>query len=135
MNDRGFFNKIARGPLEGRDDLAASIQTHLALLLNTRRGMTPHLRDYGLPDIHYVYYSLPQSLQKLAGEIKKTIEAYEPRLRKVEVALVSASTDTFRATYRISGEVVEGSKISSLTFQTEVRRNGRADTSLVTRHD
>jgi len=134
MSGYDFLNKIKFGPLREEDDLAASIQSHLALLLNTRRGMTPHLEAFGLPDIHYVYYSLPQSLERLADEIKRTIESYEPRLRRVTVTLVSASTDTFRATYRIAGEVVEGSKVSNLTFQTEVRRNGRAHTDLVERH-
>ncbi len=116
------------------DDLAVSIQAHLTQLLNSRRGMTPHLTHYGLPDIHYVYYSLPQSLEKLAGEIKDTITRYEPRLTAVAVSFVSASTDTFRATYRISGEVAEGSRVSRLTFETEVLRDGRAQTSLVTQY-
>jgi len=123
-----------RAEAGSQDDLAVSIQAHLTQLLNSRRGMTPHLSHYGLPDIHYVYYSLPHSLEKLAGEIKETIIRYEPRLTAVSVTFVSASSDSFRATYRIAGEVAEGSRVSRLTFETEVLRNGRAETSLVTQY-
>ena len=135
MSGYNFLSKITGRALKREDEnIAASIQEHLALLLNSRRGMTPHLAEYGLPDIHYVYYSLPHSLENLGLEIKKAVEAYEPRLKQVTVNLLSASTDTFRATYRIAGQVVEGSKVSNLTFQTEVHRDGRADTSLVTNY-
>lgn len=126
------FLSIIRGRIGNLDeDLAVSIQAHLTQLLNTRRGMTPHLHHYGLPDIHTIYYSLPGSLEKLAGEIRETILRYEPRLRKVKVELVSSAQDNFRVTYRISGEVVEGSSFSTLTFETEVLRDGRSKTSVV----
>lgn len=116
------------------EDLAVSIQAHLTQLLNSRRGMTPHLSHYGLPDIHYVYYSLPHSLEKLAEEIRQTIVLYEPRLTNVSVTYLGSDSDVFRATYRIAGEVAEGSRVSKLTFETEVLRNGRAKTSLVTQY-
>ena len=129
------FLSIIRGSAgEQYDDLAISIQAHLTQLLNTRRGMTPHLHHYGLPDIHSIYESLPHSLERLAEEIRETILKYEPRLGKVKVSLVSSERDNFRVTYRISGEVARGSSISTLTFETEVLRDGRANTSLVHRY-
>ena len=134
MSTSNFLSKITGMATGQEEDLAVSIQAHLSQLLNTRRGMVPHLDGYGLPDIHYVYYSLPHSLKRLAEEIRQTIVHYEPRLRKVDVQLVSASAETFHATFRISGEVAEGSRVSRLTFETEVLRDGRANTSLVTQY-
>ena len=134
MSGANFLSKITGTVTGQEEDLAVSIQAHLSQLLNTRRGMTPHLNRYGLPDIHYVYYSLPHSLNRLAEEIKQTVTDYEPRLHKVSVVFVSASAETFHATFRISGEVAEGSRVSRLTFETEVLRDGRANTSLVTHY-
>jgi len=74
MSDLNFLSKITGvGRGDAGEDLAASIQSHLLLLLNTRKGQVMHLPEFGLPDIHYVYYSLPQSLERLAEEIKTTI--------------------------------------------------------------
>ncbi len=134
MSARSLLSKITGQAMEDHAHMAVSIQAHLTQLLNTRRGMTPHLHDYGLPDIHSVYYSLPHSLKRLADEIKQTIKCYEPRLGNVQVQLVSTSTENFRALFRISGEVREGSRISRLTFETEVLQDGRANTSLVTQY-
>ena len=134
MSGPNFLSKITGTVTDHEEDMAVSIQAHLSQLLNTRREMAPHLAHYGLPDIHHVYYSLPYSLNRLAEEIKQTVTHYEPRLREVEVKLVSTSAETFHATFRISGEVAEGSKVSRLTFETEVLRDGRANTSLVTQY-
>ena len=130
-----FLSKIIGEEVNAKDEnLAVSIQSHLTLLLNSRRGMTPHLEKYGLPDIHYIYYSLPHSLNRLADAIKDTVVTFEPRLQDVAVSLVSADETSFRATYRISGRLSDGSAVSRLTFETEVLRDGRSKTSLVTRY-
>jgi len=134
-----FLSKIiGKGVDHGSEDLASSIQAHLVHLLNVRQGKTEHLEGYGLPDIHEIYYNLPGSLNQLAERIKETVRRYEPRLSHVEVSLVSeanlSSLEEFRATYRISGEVVEGSRVSRLSFQTELERDGRAHTQLVTQY-
>lgn len=116
------------------EDLAVSIQSHLTQLLNNRWGMTPHLENYGLPDIHYVYYSLPHSLISLGDHIRQTITRYEPRLRKVQVTRAGEASDDFRVTYRITGEVISGSGASKLTFETEVLRDGQTRISLSTQY-
>lgn len=130
MRDHYFMDVIAGGEARHRG-LAESIQEHLGLLLNNRKGMTAHIPDFGLPDIHYVYYSLPQSLENLGREIKRTVEKYEPRLARVEVTLRDTSETTFRATFQITGEVHEDGRVSKLTFQTNVMRDGSAETSVV----
>ena len=102
-----------------------------------RQGRTEHLDGYGLPDIHEIYFNLPGSLEVLAGRIKDTVARYEPRLTEVSVQLLEGPDpdgDAFRVTYKINGLVVEGSHVSKLSFRTEVARDGRAVTSLVSRY-
>jgi type VI secretion system protein len=69
-------------------DLSAlfhSIQTHLALLLNTRRGSLQHLPLYGLPDLGEIYQSLPYSINYFTRTLTETIQLYEPRLKQTVV--------------------------------------------------
>ncbi|MDJ0838739.1 MAG: type VI secretion system baseplate subunit TssE [Acidobacteriota bacterium] len=131
-----FLSKITGRAMEGSrsEDLAVSIQEHLVHLLNIRQGRTQHLEDYGLPDIHEIYYNLPGSLKNLAERIEKTIKKYEPRLSGVRVRQENRAgydDDEFSVTYRITGEVVEGTRVSRLTFRTEVARDGHATMDLV----
>lgn len=131
-----FLKKIKGESLQqhAQEGMLESIQSNLVLILNTRQGMTPHIPGFGLPDIHYVYNSLPKSLDVLAEEIRRVLEAYEPRLENVRVRFVAQASDTFRATYHIMGEVREGSDVSKITFQTEVLRDGSAEAFLVTQY-
>jgi len=131
-----FLSKITGKGMShrGEEPIAISIQEHLVHLLNMRQGRTQHLEGYGLPDIHEIYFNLPGSLEVLATRIRETIERYEPRLTAVRVDQLEKpdrDADQFRVTYRISGQVIEGSSVSKLTFRTEVARDGRAITSLV----
>lgn len=131
-----FLKKITGENLrrQQEEDMIASIQSNLVLILNTRQGMTEHLPDFGLPDIHYVYNSLPQSLDALGEEIRQSLQKYEPRLRNIQVRFVSKSSDTFRATYHILGEIREGAEVSRIAFKTEVLRDGSADAYVVNQY-
>jgi len=139
----GFLQKImGKGTEPGRggsqpDDsfeaIVESIQSHLVLLLNTRQGMTLHLPDYGLPDIHTVYHELPKSLDELGEQIRKTLEIYEPRLTQVRVSLKKKPMDTFQATFLIKGLIRRGSGSSRIVFQTDVLNDGTAETKVVDR--
>lgn len=133
-----FLSKIRGNHGGDEENLAASIQAHLVHLLNVRQGMTPHLKDYGLPDIQEVFYKLPGSLDTLADNIRQTVTTYEPRLSNVKVRLISdtklESLEDFRATYQITADLIEGARVSRLQFDTEVERDGRANTRLVNRY-
>lgn len=132
-----FLKKITGQNLRmnQEDNLIESIQSNLIQILNTRQGMVPHIPEFGLPDIHYVYSSLPKSLDQLGLEIQQTLERFEPRLSNVQVKFVEKAQDTFRATYHIKGEVREGSRVSRITFQTEVLRDGSADAFVVNQYE
>jgi len=135
MRSKGFnfLKKIMGESLRRREEenLSESIRENLRHLLNTRQGMVVHLADYGLPDVHKMFQSLPKSLEALGTEIRDVIIKYEPRLQNVAVRLSQRAADTFRATFIITAEVREGSRTSKLTFKTEVLRDGAAETYVV----
>lgn len=125
-----FLHKITGESLRAtkEQDLAESVRENLLLLLNTRQGMTTHLPDYGLPDVHRVFQTLPRSLDELAVELEHVLGKFEPRLRNVVVRRKETAQDTFRVTYTITGEIRQGSTVSKLTFRTEVMRDGAVET-------
>ena len=137
----GFLQKIMGknfGDTSAEDsfeNLVESIQSHMVLLLNTRQGMTVHLENYGLPDIHTVYHELPKSLDELGDQIRETLEIYEPRLSNIKVTLKKKPEDSFQASFHITGIVVRGSEASRITFQTDVLNDGSSKTMVVDRYE
>lgn len=76
-------------------ELLRSVQKEVTRLLNTRSGRGPqYLReqersvvDYGVSDLLWVNPYDPQSLHLLTDLAEQTIEAFEPRLREVQVTV------------------------------------------------
>lgn len=121
-----FLNKITglTGP-GSNESLEASIQEHLAILLNTRRGSVPHEPDYGLPNIHEIYQDHLDAHEQLALLIQKTLTRFEPRLRMVEVKKDPNADQATRLVFQIKGKIQAGSGESQFSFKTEVSRDGR----------
>lgn len=65
--------------------LALSLQTDLHRLLNTKKGSLKHIPDYGIPDLHTVYQTLPKGKIHFFNELKKTILKFEPRIKSVDI--------------------------------------------------
>ena len=95
-----------------------SILDHVARLLNSRRGMLAHLPDYGMPDIQEIYQAMPASIDGLGQEIKRVIERYEPRLKRVEVLQQPGSDQHHRITFLIRGEITGGPNVKFFTMFT-----------------
>lgn len=108
----------------GADDaLQKSIQDHLVRLFNARQGVLPHLPDYGLPDLTAVYQEMPYSISDLVGAVKKTVEKYEPRLRRVRIIPLPADESDFVIKLEISGTTSSG---ASVKYQTMFVSGGAA---------
>ncbi len=122
----------------GDENFEAAIQSHISLLLNTRRGSLFHLPTYGLPDLSEIYQSRKGDMDNFAEEIRETLSRFEPRLRNVEVKGVLLTEDLDgsgnRLTFNISGQIKQGVKISNLSFRTVVFRDGRYNTSKVNQY-
>lgn len=90
-------------PSETLERLHAAVSRDLEAVLNARRRRVPlprlltHLpasiANYGIPDPASGAYAIPEQRQALAREIENTIRAFEPRLSKIRVALVSHDDD------------------------------------------
>jgi len=92
-----------------------SIMDHLNRLFNTRDGSLTHLKDYGLPDISEIYRKMPHGIEELQKAIKRTVEKYEPRLKKVKVTPLDTDPKDFRLVFILTGELAEGGLVR---FQT-----------------
>ena len=80
-----------------REGLLESVRLELERLFATRSPLLAHqledpehprtVVDYGLPDLGSFAAANPEDRQRLAKILRATVEAYEPRLRKVEVTV------------------------------------------------
>jgi type VI secretion system protein len=104
-----------------------SIMDHLNRLFNTREGSLPHLKDYGLPDISEIYRKMPHGIEELQKAIKRTVEKYEPRLRKVKVTPRETEPKDFRLVFILSAELSEGGGL--VRFQTTFTSMGNSSIS------
>ncbi|MFK0376401.1 type VI secretion system baseplate subunit TssE [Pandoraea sp. NPDC090278] len=79
-------------PIAAHDDKTLeilSVQRNVHRILNTRAGAMKHLPDYGLPDLSRIYRVLPASATEIQAQLERTLLAYEPRIKAVEIASVN----------------------------------------------
>lgn len=113
-------------PVESVDIAGAqfrSIQDHLVRLFNARQGVLPHLPDYGLPDLTAVYQQMPYSINDLVDSVRKTVEKYEPRLKRVRVTVMPVEETDFVIQLEISGNTWDGNRV---VYQTMFVSGGAA---------
>ncbi|WP_437661662.1 type VI secretion system baseplate subunit TssE [Sorangium sp. So ce1182] len=66
-------------------DLESAILTHLGHMLNTRQGSSLTCPDYGLMEVSEVLHEFPEAIGLVQRSLKNCIQAYEPRLKNVQV--------------------------------------------------
>lgn len=88
-----------------QDDLASSIQRHLYVMFNTRKGSIPYDPEYGVPDINDIYVRLPHSACQLQQTLQQLIERYEPRLLQVQISSISSSSDEEVMVFKIKSYI------------------------------
>ncbi len=98
-----------------------SVVANLTHLLNTRRGTLPHLPDYGLPDLGTIYRNMPDSLEELRTSIQTTVEAYEPRLRRVRARPQLSESDSMRLMLVLTAEL-DGERVRFTTAFSSIDR-------------
>jgi len=99
-----------------------SLRTHLERLLNSRQGTLVHQPGYGLPDLSDIYLNIPHSLERLAVEVKRCIDAYEPRLRQVRIHCDAPKTGEAVIQLNIEGSMQAGEYVR---LETRFLREGR----------
>ena len=129
--NQGLFESLTGNFLDGTplDSVPAqnrriiSIMDHLNRMFNTREGSIPHLAGYGLPDISEIYRKMPHGIEELKDAIKRTVDRYEPRIKKAKVVQRETDEKEFRLIFILSGELREGGLVR---FQTTFTSQGRS---------
>jgi type VI secretion system protein len=110
-----FFDGTPVDAVPAKSRRVRSIMDHLNRLFNTREGSLSHLKDYGLPDISEVYRRMPEGREELREAVRRAVERYEPRLKRVRVVQRESDSGQFKLVFILSGELKEGGVVR---FQT-----------------
>ena len=102
----------------------ASIVRNLHINLNSHAGSVPTRPDWGLSDLHDLAMRMERSAHVLAGEIKRQIEAFEPRLRRVSVRHRPEREAFMVASFDIRAELVFADESLPVTLETRIHPNG-----------
>ena len=107
-----------------RNAAIASIIRNLHLNLNSHAGSVPTRPDWGLSDLHDFALRMDQAAPLLAGEIKRQIEAFEPRLRRVRVRHRPGRELFMVASFDVHAELVFADESLPVSLRTRIHPNG-----------
>ena len=113
---------VARGA--DRVAAVASIIRNLHINLNSHAGSVPTRPDWGLPDFQNLALRMEQTAPLLAQEIKRQIEAFEPRLRRVRVRHRPHCDLFMIASFDIHAELVFADESLPVSLETRIHANG-----------
>ena len=106
------------------EELRESVRRELDRLLNSRctlreeelQGRRLTVLEYGLPDYSGWYTRDPNAQKRLAALVKRTVEAYEPRLSDVEVRVDDAPQNERRLRVFVAGNIRIGDVVEAVSF-------------------
>ena len=104
-----------------RDQVILSVLDNLQRILNTRAGSIAHIPDYGLPDMTRILQGMPGTAHQLLSTFSTVLLKYEPRLKRIEVALLE-QTVPGELRYAIEAELTG---IGLVRYGTEFKPEGR----------
>lgn len=116
-----------------REDVEAlmdSVRKRLAVLLNSRHGMSEALPDYGLPSLVDLTVGSGDYVQIVGNAIKTAVEKYEPRMRRVRVTHKSdesAENQGRKLVFRIEGMLVGQDAEHRVWYETAMTSGGEFD--------
>ena len=112
-----LFRKFERnkGRTKG-DPVLESIIDNLNNILNTKRDYGSFLHDYGIRDLNE-YSSRTAIAEAVIGEVRESIERFEPRVELNEVTLINEDNPLHLA-FKIDCVVHKGAKSLRLVFDT-----------------
>ena len=101
-----------------------SVMRNLHVNLNSHAGGVPIRPDWGLPEFRNIALRMEQAAPRLAQEIKRQIDEFEPRLRKVTVRYRQQRARFMVACFDIRAELVFAERHLSVRFEALVHPNG-----------
>ena len=119
-------------PSSPSEEVRRDVLRNIRDVLNARRGRCMGHPDYGMPEVSEFFVS-PRGMTRLAREIKRTIERWEPRVaRPVDVRAVAAGepegadAGVFRAAFLVRARLTAPWN-EMCTFRTMFMADGRAE--------
>jgi len=116
-----FSGGLALDAVSERDQVILSVLDNLQRILNTRAGSIAHIPDYGLPDMTRILQGMPGTAHQLLHTFSSVLLKYEPRLKRIEVALLE-QTVPGELRYAIEAELTG---IGLVRYGTEFKPEGR----------
>lgn len=110
---------------ESTEELADAVLSNLQQMLNTRQGNCLTLEDYGIPDFTDMIHNFPEAVGQMQRAIRRSIERYEPRLRRVRVTPVDSGDEFLQLRFEITGELVTADEDASVWFETTIAPSGK----------
>lgn len=98
-----------------------SVLDNMQRILNCRAATLKHLPDYGLPDMTKILQGMPGTAHELMGILSALLLKYEPRLKKITVALLEQNAPG-ELRYAIDAEL---KGIGLVRYGTEFMPEGR----------
>lgn len=95
-----LLRKLANNASEEDDDIKSIIE-NINTLLNTKRGYSSFLQDFGLSDYHHLS-SCMDIAKLIMDEMTDNIARFEPRLEHVTI-VATADDSMSRLTFRLDG--------------------------------
>ena len=107
-----------------RLELRESVLRELGWLLNTRCPIPVHLLydrersiiDYGIPNFSHLVPQSGDDQKRLAWVLSRTIDAFEPRLSGVRVAVTPDPTNPMALQFQIEANLVVGAGTEPVSF-------------------
>jgi type VI secretion system protein len=108
------------------EDLIASIERHLDIILNTHQGSAAAAPDFGMPDfVSLASQSDLDSLRELTRVLTEVIRKYEPRLQNPQISYLASKEESGVLDFSLSGIIELNNERRNLFFSTFINPDGR----------
>jgi type VI secretion system protein len=101
-----FSGGLSLSQVNARNQYILSVLDNMQRILNCRAGTLAHLPDYGLPDMSKILQGMPGTAHELMTTLSAVLLKYEPRLKSIEVVLLT-QTQPGKLAYAIDAELKE----------------------------
>ncbi len=106
-------------------ELRESVLTHLRGMCSTRLGSMLTRPDYGIPDVTEMLHSFPEAIATMQRALKRTVDAYEPRLSGVRVNFVPSDGSDLMVRFEIVAQLVGETGKTPIRFETVIEVSRR----------
>lgn len=97
-------------------EIRDSILANLMRICATRVGTMPTCPDFGIADVSEMVHSFPDAIALMASSLKRSIQAYEPRLQNIQVVHVPSDGAELTLRFEIRASLAGDGNRSPMRF-------------------